>query len=124
MRIMKEQMFANREVVIMILAIDFDGTLCVDEYPNIGAPNLKLINELIYRREQGDRLILWTCRSGLDLVNAVAWCELLGLQFDAINDNLPEVIEEYHNNSRKITADVYIDDRSVKPWEALLQKVG
>lgn len=124
MRIIKEQMFANKEVVIMILAIDFDGTLCVDEYPNIGAPNLKLINELIYRREQGDRLILWTCRSGLDLVNAVAWCELLGLQFDAINDNLPEVIEEYHNNSRKITADVYIDDRSVKPWEALLQKVG
>ena len=121
---MKEQMFANEEVVIMILAIDFDGTLCVDEYPNIGAPNLKLINELIYRREQGDRLILWTCRSGLDLVNAVAWCELLGLQFDAINDNLPEVIEEYHNNSRKITADVYIDDRSVKPWEAFLQKVG
>ena len=47
---------------IMIIAVDFDGTLCEECWPEIGKPNLKLIGELIYRRSLGDRLILWTCQ--------------------------------------------------------------
>lgn len=42
-----------------------------------------------------------------------------GLIFDAINDNLPEIIELYGNNSIKITCDIYIDDRNMKPEELI-----
>ena len=63
----------------------------------------------------GAKLILWTCREGELLDKAVAWCEERGLFFDAVNDNIPESIEKYGNNCRKVSADIYIDDRSFKP---------
>ncbi len=97
----------------MIIAVDFDGTLCKDEYPSIGTPNTGLINELKNKQKSGDKIILWTCRAGLPLLEAVVWCQGMGLYFDAVNDNLPEVIALYGNNSRKITADVYIDDKAL-----------
>ena len=58
-------------------------------------------------------MILWTCREGEDLERAIAWCDSLGLSFDAVNDNLPDIIEKYGCNSRKISCDFYIDDRAV-----------
>lgn len=112
------------EVGNMIIAVDFDGTLCGEIYPEVGKPNMQLIDALIKRRMAGDKLILWTCREGEPLEKAVNWCNRLGLYFDAVNDNLPEIIEMWGNNSRKITADLYIDDRSEKPWAELLRKVG
>ena len=47
-----------------IIAVDFDGTLCENRYPEIGKPNEKVINYLIKRQKEGDKLILWTCRCG------------------------------------------------------------
>lgn len=96
----------------MIIAVDFDGTLCIENYPNIGEANTDLINALIARRRAGDKLILWTCREEMLLENAVAWCKQQGLEFDAVNDNLEEVKIKYQHNSRKITADIYIDDKA------------
>ena len=61
----------------------------------------------------GDKLILWTCREGVSLQNAIDFCRHNDLEFDAINDNLPETIEKYGSNSRKISCDYYIDDRAV-----------
>ena len=107
---------------IMIIAVHFDGRLCEECWAEIGKPNLKLIGELIYRRSLGDRLILWTCRSGIQLTQAVFFCKSYGLEFDAVNENLPDIIEKYGNDSRKISADIYIDDRSEKPWVTLLEK--
>ena len=104
----------------MIIAVDFDGTLCEECWPEIGAPNLRLIGELIYRKGLGDKLILWTCRSDIQLMQAVTWCKSFGLTFDAVNENLPEIIERYGSDSRKITADIYIDDRAEKPWTKAL----
>ena len=96
----------------MIYAVDFDGTLCTNEFPEIGAPHQAVI-ELIKRlRADGNKIILWTCRSGQNLTSAVAWCEAFGLEFDAINDNLAENIACFNNNSRKVNADFYIDDRN------------
>ena len=112
------------EVGNMIIAVDFDGTLCGEIYPEVGTPNMQLIDALIKRRMTGDKLILWTCREGEPLVKAVNWRNKLGLYFDAVNDNLPETIEMWGNNSRKITADLYIDDSLEKPWVELLRKVG
>ena len=97
------------------IAVDFDGTLCYSNWPDLGEPNLILIEYLISWRNRGNKLILWTCRAGDALERAVEWCNQQGLSFDAINDNLPEVIETYGNNSRKISCDYYIDDRAFLP---------
>ena len=98
-----------------IIAVDFDGTLCYSSWPELGAPNAPLIEYLKRWQAEGNKLILWTCRAGEALERAVDWCRDQQLTFDAVNDNLPEVIAEYGNNSRKITCDYYIDDRAVLP---------
>jgi len=96
----------------MVYAVDFDGTLCTNEFPDIGVPRQDIIEFIRHRRACGDRLILWTCRSGRTLDEAVAWCASLGLEFDAVNDNLSDNIALHNNNSRKVNADFYIDDRN------------
>lgn len=96
----------------MVYAVDFDGTLCVNEFPDIGAPRQDIIEFIKNKRASGDKVILWTCRSGQTLTSAVEWCGGFGLEFDAINDNLAENIACYNNNSRKVNADFYIDDRN------------
>ena len=58
-------------------------------------------------------MILWTCREGKYLDEAKEWCRARGLEFDAINDNVPEAIEEMGYNSRKILADEYWDNNGV-----------
>ena len=95
------------------IAVDFDGTLCFSRWPEVGQPNTELINFLKVWRNKGNKLILWTCRTGQALEVAVKWCEGHGLYFDAINDNLQEYIELYGDNSRKICCDFYIDDKGV-----------
>ena len=98
-----------------IFAVDFDGTLCFSNWPDLGEPNVPLINYLKGQQAAGNKLILWTCRAGEELSAAVNWCTDHELHFDAINDNLPEIIALYGNNSRKISCDYYIDDRAVMP---------
>lgn len=99
-----------------IIAVDFDGTLCFSSWPDVGEPNHPLIEYLKRQKKNGSKLILWTCRSGAALDKAVAWCrEIANLEFDAINDNVSEVIDYYGNNSRKISCDIYIDDKACNP---------
>lgn len=98
-----------------IIAVDFDGTLCFSDWPELGEPNKPLIEYLLTQKKSGNKLILWTCRAGEALERAVSWCRDQQLEFDAINDNLPEIIELYGTNSRKITCDYYIDDRAILP---------
>jgi hypothetical protein len=97
----------------MVYAVDFDGTLSMGEWPEVGPANTELIDYLIKRQRMGDKLILWTCRAGEPLDRAVEFCRDNGLVFDAVNDNLPETIIKYGSNSRKITCDVYLDDRAM-----------
>ena len=66
-------------------------------------------------RTAGARLILWTNREGDLLEEAVEWCKAHGLTFDTVNANLPELIDLYKNDCRKINADIYIDDKAVNP---------
>ena len=97
----------------MTIAVDFDHTLADTDATKIYSPNTKLINCLIDRRKQGDKLILWTCREGERLREAVEWSKRYGLEFDAVNSNIPEMIEWYGNDTRKIGYDVLIDDKAV-----------
>ena len=97
-----------------IYAVDFDKTLnLADTYPELGEPNMELIEFLKERRAAGDKLILWTCREGELLKEAVKYCNDYGLFFHAVNDNLPENIAYYGNNCRKVWAHHYIDDRNM-----------
>lgn len=95
----------------MIIAVDFDGTLAFTEYPKILCPIMRVINYCKKRQEQGDTLILNTCRHGKHLAEAVAFCKKFGLTFDYVNDNPPERTEQY-GYCRKIYADIYIDDHN------------
>lgn len=95
------------------IATDFDGTLCTDKWPDIGEPNQQLINHFIEERADGRiKLILWSCRCGEMLNDAVDWCHDHGLEFDAVNENIPETVIKFGSESRKISADEYWDDRA------------
>lgn len=82
-----------------IFAVDFDGTLSFGQWPGIGPANEELFCFLKEIKKQGDKIILWTCRENDCLEEAVRWCKNLGLEFDAINCNLPEKIIEYGTDS-------------------------
>lgn len=98
-----------------IIAVDFDGTLCEDAWPEIGEPVEWLIQALCRAQECGCAIILWTCREGDALQRARSWCASQGLFFDAENDNLPAAVDLFHgSNTRKIYADIYVDDRAAK----------
>lgn len=96
-----------------VYAVEFDKTLnMAQKYPELGKPNMKLIEMLIRCRAAGDKIILWTCREGQLLDDAVEYCRKYGLEFDAINDNIQENKDRWGNNTRKVFADFYIDDRN------------
>ena len=97
----------------MTFAVDFDGTLSFGRWPGVGPANEELITFLLKRKEMGDKMILWTCRENEALEVAINWCNEQGLKFDSINDNLPEVVEQFGSNSRKISCDYYIDDKAI-----------
>ena len=99
-----------------IIAVDFDGTLFTDEYPNIGEPIMRTIQYCKKMAAAGNTLILWTCRKDWLLLEAVRACEKYGLQFDYVNCNTKEILEKYNYiDNRKIFAHIYLDDRSLRP---------
>lgn len=98
---------------MLCIAVDFDGTLVEDEFPKIGAKRQTVINAVRELQRLGAKTILWTCRNGDALDKAVQWCKEHDLLFDAVNENLPEVQEKWGGDTRKVLADVYIDDKNV-----------
>ena len=109
----------------MVIAVDFDGTLFKTEYPKIVEPIINVINFCKNRKDCGDKLILWTCRTGKELEDAISECKKFGLIFDEVNNNLTERVKLFDgNDSRKVGADLYIDDKSVKPLEVRMVNGG
>ncbi len=109
----------------LTIAIDFDGTIVEDDYPNIGKPRIFAFETLKKLQEDGHRLILWTYRSGLRLEEAVSFCEANGINFYAVNKSFPEEQFDY-TKSRKIHADIFIDDRNlggVLGWGEIYQQL-
>lgn len=98
----------------MIIAIDFDGTIVEHRYPHIGREMPFAIETLKKLTEEGHRLILWTVREGRLLEEAVQFCRERGLEFYAVNRDYPEEEKEHNNHfSRKLKADLWIDDRNL-----------
>lgn len=96
----------------LIIAIDFDGTIVEDGYPSIGKPRIFAFETLRKLQEDGHRLILWTFRSGKTLDEAVAFCKENGIEFYAVNKSYEEEVLD-DTKSRKIYADLFIDDRNI-----------
>lgn len=102
----------------LIIAIDFDGTIVEHRYPFIGRIRPFAFETMEALQIKGHRLILWSHRAGKKLDEAVDFCHSHGIEFYAVNKNYPEEVWDV-NESRKILADIYIDDRNVgglPPW--------
>ena len=104
-----------------IIAIDFDGTLFENNWPEIGKPKIEVINKTKEFIDNKAELIVWTCRENESLKNALEICKKYGLVFSAVNDNSPsqkiyskKILEETGDtfSPRKVFADIYVDDRS------------
>jgi len=95
------------------IAVDFDGTIVEHKYPEIGKEILFAFETLRALQEQGHQLILWTFRSGKELDEAVEYCRRNGVEFYAVNSSYPEEEFDEDYDSRKIDADVFIDDRNI-----------
>ncbi len=109
----------------LTIAVDFDGTIVEDAYPKIGKPRLFAFETLKTLQQEGHRLILWTYRKGKRLQAAVDFCRENGVDFYAVNQSFPE--EEHDTNrSRKIHADIFIDDRNlggIPEWGEIYQLI-
>jgi len=115
---------------MLTLAIDFDGTIVEHAYPEIGEVKIFAFETLKELQKNNCKLILWTFRSGKELEEAVEFCKNNGIEFDAINSNYPgeELTTEV---SRKINADIYIDDKNLggfpgwsKTWQIIASIIG
>lgn len=110
----------------LIIAVDFDGTLVEERYPEIGKPIENAFEVLIKLHNDGHRLLLWTYRKGDRLEEAVTFCRSKGIEFYAVNKNFPE--EEWTSGtSRKLLADLYIDDRNfggLPSWNLIYQRIS
>lgn len=105
-----EQQFLNANS--KVIAVDFDGTIVEHDYPRIGKEMMFAFATLKELNKKGHKLILWTIRTGHLLDEAVEYCSKNGVEFYAVNKNYPE--EEFSDNiSRKLNADIFIDDRNV-----------
>lgn len=97
-----------------IIAIDFDGVLFTEAYPAVVMPIAPNINRAKNERANGAVLILWTCREGKELADAVAACKAVGLEFDYVNENAAELKEAFGTDPRKIAETEYWDDKNVR----------
>ena len=107
MYIVRQQKMEKQKVI----AIDFDGTIVEDRYPEIGKPKMFAFQTLKALQQKGFLLILWTCREGKSLDAAVDLCKANGVEFYAVNENYPGESKD-GVVIRKLTADLFIDDRN------------
>ena len=114
----------------MVIAVDFDGTIVEHRYPAIGKEKEGAIDTLKRLAKEGNKLILWTVREGALLDEAVAFCRSRGLEFYAVNSNLPQnelFLSSTKSVSGKVSADVYIDDRNlggIPDWDTIYQQIA
>ena len=112
----------------MLIAVDFDGTIVKHEYPKIGK-EIPFAIETLKRlqREHHHLLVLWTVREGKELEEAIEYCRTRGLEFYAVNRSYPEEELEEGVVSRKVNADLFIDDRGIgglPDWGVIYQMIA
>ena len=103
-----------------ILSVDYDNTLFEGSYPDKGKPKTDVINKVKEFEKHNAEIVLWTCREGKTLDEAVKRCKQEGLVFDAVNSNAPSQLKYMAKRrkegeifaTRKIYADFYLDDKA------------
>jgi hypothetical protein len=110
----------------LTIAVDFDGTIVKDRYPEIGPFRFGAIQILKWLKRRGHILILNTCRTDpfytppyspgkYPLLEAALFLDKIGIKFHCLNQNIPERIKQYGSDCRKISADLYLDDKAFFP---------
>ena len=97
----------------LIIAIDFDGTIVEDKYPAIGAMQPKAQSVIKSLKDRGDYIIIWTCRTGDHLLQAINWLVRHNIPFDAVNSHNPDNLADFGGSPTKVYADHYIDDKGL-----------
>lgn len=112
----------------MTIAVDFDGTIVEHRYPKIGKELPFATQTLRMLIEDRHKLILWSVREGKLLEEAVEWCRERGIEFYAVNKDFPEEdLEKNQHFSRKLKADIWIDDRNIgglPDWGTIYQMIN
>jgi hypothetical protein len=110
----------------MIIAIDFDGTIVRGQFPAIDGLTPDARQYINRMRADGHYIIINTCRSGQQAIDAVNYLLYAGILFDRFNDNEPTSVAKYNSNSRKVYAHVYVDDKQVgglPPWSEIYKYI-
>lgn len=103
-----------------VVCVDFDGTIAYSRYPTIIKPLPHAMDVLrVLMNDPYTILILWTCREGEYLQQALDFCELYGIKFDYVNENCKHNLDLYTVDCRKVSADIYIDDKSYQGREGV-----
>ena len=111
----------------LLIAVDFDGTIVEDKYPAVGKAKPFAIETLKMLQNDGNRIILWTYRNGRKLDEAVQFLHDQGVPPYAVNRSYPEEVSHPDDVSRKIHADLFIDDRNFggfPGWGVIYQKLN
>jgi len=109
-----------------ILAIDFDLTICMSEYPALGPMRKDAAKIIRALHAEGFGIVINTCREGHALSDAMHWLRDNGIPYHYVNCNFPHLIKKYKADCRKISADMYIDDKGVDPlpeWQEIYDKI-
>ena len=110
------------EIEEHVYAIDFDNTIAFTQYPKIIKPIPYALEVLrVLTKDPHSTLILWTCREGEHLKQAIDFCELHGVHFDYVNENCKRNLDMYTIDCRKVSADVYIDDKGYQGQKGVEQ---
>ena len=111
----------------LLIAVDFDGTIVEDSYPKVGKAKPFAIETIKMLQNDGHRIILWTYRHGLALREAHQFMIDSGIEPYAVNRSYPEEASHPSDVSRKINADLFIDDRNFggfPGWGEIYQKLN
>ena len=110
----------------MTIAVDFDGTIVDHRYPKIGEEIPFATETLKILAQERHKLIFRTVREGELLEEAIEWCRQRGVFFYSVNKDYPEEEKSHNGFSRKLKADLFIDDRyqgGVPDWGTIYQMI-
>jgi hypothetical protein len=107
----------KKKYKINLIAVDFDDTICFgnnedDPSKTVYRFDMNAIRILKDFQKRGGSIILWTCRSGKSLTDAMNEMAGIGFYPDYINYDHKMTIAKWGDNGKKVYADLYIDERN------------
>lgn len=111
-----------------IVAIDFDGTIVEDKFPEIGELKPGAVEAINALYKAGYTIIIWTCRTGINKARSVEFLAKQGIKWHYINEGSKANVKAYGGvDTRKVFADVYVDDkgllRPLPPWNEIYEQI-